>query len=346
MTTINDIANKLGISKSTVSKALNNATDISEEMRKKVLETAIELGYINRRIQKKEKKLCILVANMDYDTPNQFGYDIVVGFKQMAEPEGWTVDIIPLTKEFQKLTPYGVFMMEHSYQAAFVMGFSLLDPWLQEFRTTHIPTVLYDNYIKDNPYVASIGCDSQEGFNLAVRHLVKLGHKKIGLISGPLDSYILKARYNAYLNALNKYNLEINENFIGLGYYVTESAKTYVPKLLKQGVTAILFSHDVRAIAAITECRNHDIKIPEDLSIIGFDDVPIATQSDPPLTTIRQDRIALGKCGYYAMNCLLNHVPIGSILLRAPLIERASTTSVPTWSDDLSLAPFSDIEES
>lgn len=332
MATINDIATKLGVSKSTVSKALNNATDISDEMRKKILETAVELGYVNKRLQKKEQKICILVANMDYDTPNQFGHDIVLGFKQMAEPEGWTVDIIPVTKEFQRVTPYGVFMIEHGYQAAFVMGFSLLDPWIEEFRNTRIPTVLYDNYIKSNPAVASVGCDSQEGFELAVRHLVKLGHKKIGLISGPLDSYILKARYNAYLAALNKYGLEINENYIGLGYYVAESTKTYIPKLLKEGVTAILFSHDIRAISAITECIDRNIQIPTDLSILGFDDLPMSAHTDPPLTTIRQDRIALGKCGYYAMNCLLNQVPIGSILLRAPLIVRDSTGPVPDWS--------------
>lgn len=329
MTTINDIAARLGISKSTVSKALNHATDISDDMRKKILETAVEMGYVNKRLQKREQKICILIANMDYDTPNQFGHDIVLGFQQMAEPEGFTVDIVPLTKETQQMTPYGVFMMEHGYQAAFVLGFSLLDPWIQEFPATHIPTVLYDNYIKNNPCVASIGCDSQEGFDLAVRHLVKQGHKKIGLISGPLDSYILKARYNAYLNAMDKYGLEVNENYIGLGYYVSESTRTYIPKLLDQGVTAILFSHDVRAISALTECHDRDVSVPDDLSIIGFDDLPMAAYTQPPLTTIRQDRIALGKCGYYAMSCLLNQIPIGSILLRAPLIVRDSTGPVP-----------------
>ena len=91
MVTINDIAAKLGISKGTVSKALNNATDVSDEMRKKILYTAVELGYVNKRQQKKQKKLCILIENMDYDTPNQFGHDIILGFKQMAEPEGWSV---------------------------------------------------------------------------------------------------------------------------------------------------------------------------------------------------------------------------------------------------------------
>lgn len=329
MTTINDIAARLGISKSTVSKALNHATDISDDMRKKILETAVEMGYVNKRLQKREQKICILIANMDYETPNQFGHDIVLGFKQMAEPEGFTVDIVPLTMEIQRMTPYGVFMMDHGYQAAFVLGFSLLDPWIQEFPSTNIPTVLYDNYIKNNPCVASIGCDSQEGFDLAVRHLVKQGHKKIGLISGPLDSFILKARYNAYLNAMDKYGLEINENYIGLGYYVSESTRTYIPKLLDQGVTAILFSHDVRAISALTECHDRGVTVPGDLSIIGFDDLPMAAYTQPPLTTIRQDRIALGKCGYYAMSCLLNQIPIGSILLRAPLIVRDSTGPVP-----------------
>ncbi len=329
MATINDIANKLGVSKSTVSKGLNNATDISDEMKRKILETAVELGYTNKRLLKKEQKICILIENMDYKTPNQFGHDIILGFKQMAELEGWTVDIVPLTKEFQRSTPYGVFMIQQGYQASFILGFSLLDPWMQEFRSARIPTVLYDNYVKSNPRIASVGCDSQEGFDLAVRHLIQLGHRKIGLISGPLDSYILKARYQAYLNAMEKYGLEVNNDYIGLGYYIAESTRTYLPKLVEKGVTAILFSHDIRAISALTECEDREIKVPKDLSIIGFDDLPMTAYTIPPLTTIRQDRIALGKCGYYAMSCLLNNVPIGSILLRAPLVVRESTGPAP-----------------
>ena len=334
MVTINDIADKLGISKSTVSKGLNNAMDVSEEMRRKILETAVELGYVNRRQQKREKKLCILIENMDYSTPNQFGHDIVLGFKQMAEPDGWTVDLIPINIDFQRGMPYGVFMLQGGYQASFILGLTLLDPWMQELRSSQIPAVLYDNYIKDNPNVASVGCDSQEGFDLAVRHLKELGHKKIGLISGPLESYILKARYSAYLNALDKYGLEINESHIGLGYFVADSTRTYLPRLLKQGVTAILFSHDIRALSAITECRDRGIRVPEDVSIIGFDDLPMTEYTVPSLTTIRQDRTALGKCGFYALSCLLNKVSIGSILLRAPLVVRNSTGPAPEKSPE------------
>lgn len=340
MATINDIAAALGISKSTVSKGLNNAKDISDEMRRKILETAVELGYANKRQQKKERKLCILVENMDYQTPNQFGHDIVLGFRQLAEPEEWTVDTILIDKDFQRGTPYGVFMMEHGYQASFILGMSLLDSWLAELRNTKIPTVLYDNYVKDNPCVASVGCDSSEGFELAVRHLLSLGHKKIGLISGPLESYILKARYHAYIEALEKHGLAITEDYIGLDYFVNDSTRKYVPKLLAQGVTAILFSHDVRAISAITECTDRGIRIPEDVSIVGFDDLPMAAHTQPSLTTIRQDRLAIGKCGFYALSCLLNKVAIGSILLRATLVVRDSTGPVPSGERKLSVLPM------
>ena len=322
--TIKDIATKLGISKSSVSKALNNATDVGPETKRLILETAAKMGYMNKRIRQ-DARICIIIENMDYHNPNQFGHDIIEGFQQMAQSEGWLVNIIPVTIDFQKNNPYDVFMLQEGYQAAFVLGFSLLDPWMKEFESTYYPTVLFDNYIKGNPHVASIGSDNTEGFEYAVKHLVKLGHTKIGLISGPLDSYILNIRYQAYISALKKYNLEINENYIGLGYYVSDSTRTYIPKLLEQGVTAILFSHDVRAISAITECNDRQIRIPEDLSIIGFDDLPISAHCTPPLTTIQQDRIALGKCGYYAITSLLNNVPIGSILLRTPLVIRNST---------------------
>lgn len=129
---------------------------------------------------------------------------------------------------------------------------------------------------------------------------------------------------------MEKYGLEINENYIGLGYFVNDSTRKYIPKLVAEGVTAILFSHDIRAISAITECDDRGIRIPEDVSIVGFDDLPMTAHTLPSLTTIRQDRVAIGKCGFYALSCLLNQVAIGSILLRATLVVRDSTGPAPS----------------
>ena len=326
MVTLNDIAAKLGISKSTVSKGLNNASDVSEELRRKILETAAGMGYTGRRTT---KKLCILVENMEYQEPNQFGYDIIGGFLEMAQQDGWAEDVVPLTEDYQRTITYQEAMLRGGWRWAFVLGFSLLDPWMKEFQTAQVPTVLYDNYIQENPYMASVSCDNSNGLAAAVRHLYSLGHRRIGLLSGPLDSYVLRERYNAYLSAMAECGLTVDEELIGLSYFLTESTRKYLPKLIKKGATAILCADDTRAVAAYTECNDRSLRIPGDLSIVGFDDLPIAAYMNPPLTTVRQDRLALGKCGYFTLSCLLNDVAIDSIRLRAPLMVRGSTGPAP-----------------
>lgn len=323
MATLNDIAARLGISKSTVSKGLSNASDVSEDLRKKIVEVAAEMGYSGRRTQ---KRLCVLVENMGYTDPNQFGYELIAGFTQMASAEGWVVDVMPFSKEEQEGASYGQFMAQGGYQGAFLLGFSLVDPWMKdEFHTARIPTVLYDNRIPGNPFMASVGCDSAGGMEAAVRHLRELGHRRIGLLSGALDSYIIKERYNAFFSAMERCGLEADPELIGVGYFVAETTRKCLPRLIKGGATAILCSDDSRALAAYTECVDRRVRVPGDMSIIGFDDLPISAYMNPPLTTIRQNRAALGKCGYYALSCLLNGVDIDSILLRAPLIVRGST---------------------
>ena len=184
-----------------VFKALNGAPDISETLQKTVLETAVEMGYTKIRRQKAaEKKLCILIENVDYKESHQFGYEILLGFRQLAEPAGYTVDIVDTTEKLQKSTPYDVFMLQNQYLGAFVVGFSLNDPWMKDFQTSRTPTVLYDNYIIANPNMAYVGIDNNEGMELAVSHLKKLGHKKIGYLSSALGSHIMQIRHKAVVS--------------------------------------------------------------------------------------------------------------------------------------------------
>ena len=174
MTTIQDIADKMGVSKSTVSKALNDAPDISDALRKQVLETAVALGYTKlRRYKKPTKKVCIIIEkeNMRYQEPHHFAYDILVGFRQMAEPAGFDVEIVPVDIKTQRNQHYDVFMLEHDYIGAFVVGFSLSDPWIQDFKISRTPAVLFDNYIVGNPSTAYVGIDNEEGMELAVSYL-------------------------------------------------------------------------------------------------------------------------------------------------------------------------------
>lgn len=325
MVTIQDIADRLGISKGTVSKALNGASDISETLQKSVLETAVEMGYSKLRRPGGIRKLCILIENMEYQEPHQFGYEIILGFRQMAEPAGYTVDIVPVTEKLQKSSSYDAFMLKNDYLGSFVLGFSLSDPWMKDFQTSHTPTVLYDNYVMANPHIAYVGIDNNEGMELAVAHLKKLGHKKIGYLSHALGSHIMQVRHKAFFAALRQNGLKTDPTYAGASYYISQCMEKHLPRLLKMGVTAVICSHDQIANAALVQCQQMGLRVPADVSIIGFDDLPICAYTSPPLTTVRQERVQLGKSGYYALESLMNHVAIGTLLLHARLVVRSST---------------------
>ncbi|HIS32971.1 MAG TPA: LacI family DNA-binding transcriptional regulator [Candidatus Limivivens intestinipullorum] len=330
MATMQDIADKMGISKSTVSKALNGASDISEALQKQVLETAVEMGYTKTRRQKSTgKKVCVFIENMEYKEPHQFGYEILLGFRQMAEPAGYQVDIIPADTKLQKDARYDAFMLRQGYAGAFVVGFSLQDPWMEDFQTSRTPTVLYDNYIKANPSTAYVGADNYEGMEMAVAYLKELGHRRIGYLSTALGSYIMQVRHKAFFQALRQNSLHAESTCAATSFYLGQLLEKHLPRLLDMGMTAILCSHDQIASAALLQCGQLGRRIPEDLSIIGFDDLPFCAYTSPPLTTIRQDRIQIGKSGFYALDSLMNQVSIGTLLLHSSLIKRSSTGPAP-----------------
>ncbi|MBY0759654.1 LacI family DNA-binding transcriptional regulator [Sellimonas caecigallum] len=330
MATIQDIADKLGVTKGTVSKALNGAEDISETLRKSILETAVEMGYTRqRRYKNSAKKLCIFVENLEYTQPHHFGYDIVIGFRQMAEPAGYVVDIIPVDEKLERSISYDVFMLQHDYVGAFALGFTLHDTWMNEFRTSKTPLVLYDNYIKANPTVAYIGADNNEGMELAVSHLKHLGHKKIGYLSSALGSHIMQVRHKAFFHAMRQNGLRADSDYVGASYYITQCLEKHLPRLLDMGMTAIICSHDTLANSAMVQCQQMGRHVPKDISIIGFDDLPICAYTSPPMTTVRQERTEIGKCGYYALDSLMNQVSIGTILIHTRLMVRESTGPAP-----------------
>lgn len=326
MATIKDIANRLGISIGTVSKGLNGASDISEELRQMVLDTAVEMGYTTKRMKKEtHKKLCIFIENMDYETSNQFGYEIILGFKHVAYRDKWDVSVIPITPAFQATEKYDTYMLKNGFSGAFLVGFALHDDWMGQLSTTNIPTALFDNSIRFNQSVGYVGTDNFEGIDLGVEHLVKLGHKKIAFLNGSLNSMVSDQRQQAFIDSMTAHGLTPEEDLMAYGYYVADSAKYHVPNFLAAGATAIMCGNDLIASGVITECTKRGFSVPEDISVIGFDDLPISAHLTPPLTTIRQDRIELGKCGYYTIESLLNKVSISKTLLRAHFIERKST---------------------
>lgn len=326
MTTIKDIANRLGIAVSTVSKGLNGASDISSDMRQLVLDTAVEMGYISKKMRTSDnRKVCIFIENMDYENIDQFGYDIIVGFQLSAARRHYDVTVIPTNLNIQTAEKYDTYMLKNCYSGAFLLGFTLHDDWVGQLNKTRVPTVLLDNYIARNNHVGYVGTDSSEGIDLAVDHLYQLGHKKIAFLNGSKNSMVSEQRHQSFIKSMTKHGLSIDDQLMEYGYYVPDCAKDHVPDFIKNGATAIMCASDLIASGVISELQKMELRVPEDISVIGFDDLPIAEGLSPSLTTIRQDRSDLGKSAFLLLDGLIHNVTISKLLLRAKFIQRDST---------------------
>ena len=330
MATLDDIARELGVSKSTVSKALSGAKDVSKAMRQTVLEKAVELGYSRGVRNTTAPRIAVFITNMDYSKPEDFGYDIVAGFRKAAEPAGFQVDIIPLDMSMQRRSKYDEYMVFGNYCGGLFLGLSLLDPWIKEFETCKTPTVLYDNHVSGNPNVTEVGVDNIEGLAGAISYLRSLGHTRIGYLSGALQSYIYQQRYQSYFRAMEKNGLTAEPDMAASSYHIHECVSVHLPRLLSRGCTALLCSSDLLAHSVMIWCHERGIRVPEDLSVLGFDDIPLCRYTMPPLSTIRQNRAELGKSAFYALSSQLNKVQLSSLLLHAELVKRASCSDVPS----------------
>lgn len=324
MATLDDIARELGVSKSTVSKALNGARDVSKAMQKSVLEKAVEMGYSRASRNPGGPRIAIFITNMEYTKPEDFGYDIIVGFRKVAEPAGYQIETISLDQDMQRKMPYDEYMVLHNYCGGLFLGLSLADPWMTDFKTCKMPTVLYDNHISGNPNVTHIGVDNIDCMGRAVKYLKSLGHTRIGYLSSELTAYIYQDRYEAFMQALRANGLTADENLTGSCYHISDCLSQHLPRLLEEACTAIVCSHDMLAHSVTVHCRELGLRIPEDISILGYDDIPLCRYTVPPLSTVQQNRIELGKSAFFAMTSQLNHVPISTLLLHAELIQRAS----------------------
>ncbi len=328
MPTIKDIAERLGIAVSTVSKGLNGASDISEETRQLVLDTAVEMGYASKKIRSRTTtKVCVFIEdrNMDYETIDQFGYEIVMGFKLGAASRNWEVTVIPSNLTMQTTEKYDSYMLRHGFSGAFLLGFTLHDDWIKQLSKTTVPTVLLDNYIPNNSHVGYVGTDSNEGIGHAVDHLVAMGHKRIAFLNGSKNSMVSEERNQAFYQHMRENGIEPDENLVAYGYYVPDCAKSHVPTFVEHGATAIVCASDMIASGVITELNRLNLKVPDDVSVIGYDDLPVANQLTPKLTTIRQDRYDLGKSAVLMLDGLIRGVGLSKMLLRAKFIPREST---------------------
>lgn len=325
--TIAQIAENLGVSQSTVSKGLNGAKDISEDMRQKILLEAVRIGYRVKRPRGGESRtLALFLENTGYRDEDDFGCDIVAGFEQAAVLEGWEVRILEVDPDFQRRQHYDTCMLSNGFAGAFIMGFEKEDPWMREFPATQYPTVLFDNTLKDaGRNCAFLSTDNARAMNLSLKHLIGLGHEKIAFLDGTAASYVSDLRMSGYLSSMRRYRLPLDPNLAVYASYDPSCVEKHVPIFLSLGATAILCASDLLAESVISCLQKKGLRVPQDVSVIGFDDLPLCERTTPPLTTIRQDRLSFGKSSIYLLQALQAGCQLGWLQQNPQLIVRSST---------------------
>ena len=327
---VKDVARLAGVSTATVSRTLNKMDSVSEETKDIVLRAAQEVGYrVNHSARSLRLQRTGAVAVLIPNLGNPFFSKILAGIESVMTESGINVLILDTKGE----TPRQPYIAEYltSQRAD---GIICLDGQLEPDAETTNSKMLNLPVVFACEWPASDDCnvvraDNAKGARLGVEHLVALGHKRIGHVAGPVENVLTRERQQATIEALREHKIKIDESWFFKGDFSLESgagvAKQWL--LLDERPTALFCASDQMAIGVIAELKKHDTSVPEDLSIVGFDDIAIAQYYSPTLTTIRQPTRELGVAAATALLARLNGDTKTTVskLLDVELVERSST---------------------
>jgi len=331
--TINDIAKMANVSRTTVSRVLNNKPDVSEETRQRIKSIIEECDFYPSVFAKGNKTKesytlgVVIPYDSDYVLSNLYYSEVLRGVTDEAQENGYYLLMCNTAKNKDFLTVY---------KQNRVDGFIMLSPSIFEIKQYEILNSL------KVPYVATaeislpgaqnfVEVDNCKGITLAVDHLVSLGHRKIAFINVSSFLASFKERLNGYKKGLEKNKLQLREDYIKVGGSTINGGHEAAKELLNMGdkPTAIVCGNDMLAIGAIKYIKSINLRIPEHCSVTGFDDIPLAEELDPPLTTVCQPSY---ETGVRACRMLINHIrhgePFKRETLPVKLVIRRSTGTI------------------
>jgi len=328
MTTIVEVAATAGVSTATVSRVLSQPERVSAQTRERVLEVVAALGYTPSVIPRMLRTLCaakILITVPDISNP--FFASVIRGAEEAARDAGYSVVLGDTRHDPQLEDQYAEMLSRREVDGLIFLGHRLpgtLAPLLAR-QGAAAPIVNGCEYSPDLG-VPSVHIDNAAAGDDAIAHLISLGHRDIGVITGPPASPLTRDRLSGARRAADRHGLR-GRLQIREGDYSAPSAFREAGDLLAEGVTAIFCFSDEMAIGAISAIRHAGLSCPEDVSVVGFDDLPLASFFDPALTTIAQPK---GSIGRQAVELLLDILrgsgdPVGQFTLPHGLVVRGST---------------------
>ncbi len=290
MATIRDVAKLAGVSIATVSHVINETRYVSDQLIGRVKRAMEELDYhpnlLASSLRGGETKTIGLIIP---DISNQFFAEISRKIEDNGLAHGYSLIICNSDDSPEKEKRYIDILLSKQVDGfIFISAGDETDSLVKPI-SKGIPIVVADRYI-ENPNVNTVIVDNFDGGYKASKHLIDLGHKRIGFISGSSTVTPSSDRFEGYKRALNDSNLPVDPSIIVRGDYRYQGGADAMQRLLEADpdITAVFSCNDMMALGAIRTIYNFGLKIPEDISIIGFDDIPLAMSSYPALTTMAQ----------------------------------------------------------
>ena len=304
MATIKDIAKKAGVSITTVSRALNDYSDVNEETKKHIKAVAKELKYVpnlaaRSLVKQESKSLAFIVSDLlNGGGKDNVVYSLLSGMFEYAGTVDYDVVLYTTDTAHQKKKSYVDFCRENSIAGAMIEGFRLDDPYIQEIMESTIPCVLIDvDMTADN--VSCITIHNVQAAYEAVELLIQYNHKNIAMVNGRAEADVSHKRVEGYKKALMQNGIPYRADYVLNGEFHEEISYEVTYELLEKHpeVTAIFCASDMMAVGAMKAAKDQGRKVPEDLSIMGFDDIPLAEYMSPSLSTVKQDFHLMGYYG-------------------------------------------------
>ncbi len=329
-TTIYDIAEKLGLTAATVSRALNNNVKISEKTRALVQKTAIEMNYEQNTLARalksgKSFNVGVVVPRMD----SNFFASVIRGIEEELYPKGYHV-IVCQTHDQEKLETGNINSLLNAQVDGILMSISNSKTKNKIFSTLsqkRVPLIFFDRK-KDIAGVSSVTIDDFNGSYAATKHLIDQGCRRIAHFSNDRSLEIFQNRYLGYKQAIIDHHIEFDESLVIELFSKVEEGKKATRKLLslKNPPDAIFSSSDFTALGAIQEIKEHGLRIPEDICVVGFSNEPFTRFMELSITSVDQSPIEMGRI---AANVFLREVDSDpkneQIVLNPELIIRQSS---------------------
>jgi DNA-binding LacI/PurR family transcriptional regulator len=331
---IKDVAEAAGVSYSTVSRALSDSPLVKAETKARVQRLAQEMGYspdaiARSLVTQKTQTVGVVVTTVT----DPFVAEVVEGVEDTAQANDYTVILASAASEPARELAAVEMLRTKRVDSVIVTSSRVGALYLEHLERIGVPVVLVNNHNEQSGrYTFSVGVDNQHGGCLATAHLVQRGHRRIAYVTGPADHSDDAERMAGYHQALDEAGIPFDPALVLRGNGRLDGGAQALCRLagLATPPTAVFCYNDMTAIGLISMARRENLSVPEDLAVVGFDDIPLAAHIYPPLTTVAQPQRDMGR---QAMNMALAlmiagddlTVPVSDIVVRCKLVVRESS---------------------